>query len=180
VLVLEPQIFSDERGRFLETHRIRDVMEEAGHPIEFVQSNLSYSLPGVLRGLHFQTKNPQGKLMRCISGRIQQVCVDLREGSPYFAKHVATLLDDITCKAVWCPPGFANGFLVPANGPGAAVYYECSSVYVDEWSGAVKWDDSDIGIKWMTMGRNPILSNKDRRAPSLRSVEPIRLGGSDV
>lgn len=174
-MVLEPQIFQDERGRFLETHRIKDLAEETGQSLEFVQSNLSYSLPGVLRGLHFQRNRPQGKLMRCVSGKIQHVGVDLREGSPYFGKHVSMLLDDMTCRSVWLPPGFAAGFLVPSGGPGATVYYECSSLYVEEWNGAVNWNDSDIGVKWLTQGRNPILSRKDRAAPTLRDIEPIKI-----
>lgn len=174
VLILKPSIFTDERGRFLEVHRIKDVIEEHGSKIQFVQSNLSFSGPNVLRGIHFQTRDPQGKLMRCVHGTIQHIGVDLREGSLTYGKHVSTILDDIHCHAVWLPPGFGAGFLVIGSG-GATVYYECSSYYVEEFNGAVNWQDPDIGIRWATRGRNPILSNKDRKAMLLKDTKPIRI-----
>lgn len=172
VLILKPDIYRDERGRFMETHRLKDVMEEHGQNFEFVQGNLSFSLPFVLRGIHFQTRDPQGKLMHCVSGRIQHIGVDLRAGSPTYGKHVSHLLDDIDCCAVWLPPGFGAGFFV-LGGAGAAVHYYCSSYYIEEYNGAVNWEDPDIGVRWMTMGRKPILSNKDRCAPFLKDIKPI-------
>lgn len=174
VLILEPEVIHDERGRFLEEYRVRDLVEALGAPVSFVQSNTSYLIPGALQGIHFQTRNPQGKLVRCISGRIQQVSVDLREGSPYFGKHIAILLDDMSCRSVYCPVGFGSAFLAPSGGHGSTVIYHCTSYHLPEYDKSLRWNDPDLDIKWLTQGRNPILSRKDRAGLSFREISPIQ------
>ena len=175
VLLLTPKIFSDHRGRFMETFRNKDLTEVTGTRLNFIQGNVSYSMPWTIRGLHYQDPHPQGKLIRVIHGKIQDVAVDLRAGSATYGKYVSHILDDMKCEALWVPPGFAHGFMTFDNG--ASVYYECSGgYYADEWAHDLRWDDSDIGVVWaLPPGRNPLISNKDRAAPPLSSVTPITL-----
>lgn len=170
VLLLTPKVFRDERGYFLETHRtglIGDYLsKETNTPINFVQGNVSSSIPNTLRGLHYQLSKPQGKLVRCLKGRILDVAVDIRKGSPTFGKHVIAHLDEQNAHAIYVPPGFAHGFL--AGPQGALVHYECTTEYVDAWNRAIRWNDQDINIPWgLGQGRVPVLSQKDRGAASL-------------
>lgn len=171
--IIMPSIFADDRGRFIETYRISELFG-AESDVRFVQGNVSTSLSWVLRGLHYQIKDPQGKLVRCIQGRIYDVAVDMREGSPTLGKWVGHMLDDIEGCAMWVPPGFAHGFLSLASP--VIVQYECSSYYVDEFARSMKWDDPDLGITWpLGQGRNPLVSSKDRAAPGFAQAEKVRL-----
>lgn len=175
VILITPDVYADNRGRFMETFRTRDLMNalpQTGAPIEFVQGNVSMSLPWTMRGLHYQKPDPQGKLVHCTAGSIFDVAVDLRRSSPRFGKWAGVMLDATTHQAVWVPPGFAHGFLTHAHG--ATVCYECSSYYEDKAAGAIRWDDPDLCIQWpMKIGETPIMSNKDRAAPLFRDIEPF-------
>lgn len=173
VVTVTPSVYTDERGRFFETYRINELFGADGD-VQFVQGNSSWSSAWVLRGLHYQTRDPQGKFVRCLQGKVFDVAVDMREGSPTLGKWVGTILDDIDCVGIWVPPGFAHGFL-SIDRP-ALVYYECSSYYVEEFARSVKYDDPDIGITWPTgIGRTPVLSGKDRAAQSFAQAEKVRL-----
>ena len=174
VVIIHSDIFTDHRGRFLESYRVSDLAELGILDSGFVQGNVSYSIAWTLRGMHYQTVRPQGKLMRAIEGVVQQVSIDMREGSPTFGKWTSHLLNSSVGNAVWCPPGFANGFLTLGNP--AVVYYECSTYYVEEYNQSLNWHDPDVGIVWaLPPGRTPVLSNKDRGASSLKEVEPVKI-----
>lgn len=178
VKLLTPKVFHDHRGYFLETHRTRRESAD-GEPAwllheEFVQGNLSSSMPWTMRGLHYQLQQPQGKLVRCVLGRIWDVAVDIRVGSPTFGKYLGVFLDDTEHKALYVPPGFAHGFL--ALGQPVRVQYECTTFYHDPWARAVNWKDPALGIGWpIERGREPIISNKDRAAPMLADIPTAEL-----
>lgn len=161
----------------METFRVSDLFESAGvkETPAIVQGNHSNSVPWTLRGLHYQYPNPQGKLVHVTRGKIVDVAVDLRAGSPTYGKHVVVPLDNITGKAVWVPPGFAHGFL--ALDSGADVQYECTHAYYsDEFAKDLKWDDPDLAISWpIKMGQMPVISQKDRKATSFHDTKPIEL-----
>ncbi len=161
VVVYESQVFSDLRGEFLEAWR-----DEFDPALRFVQDNVSVSGAGVLRGLHYQWPEPQGKLVRCLSGRIFDVAVDVRAGSPWFGKWTGVELDLAGGKALFVPEGFAHGFCV-LEGP-ATVTYKCTAGYRKEFDAGVAWDDPEIGIAWPV--GEPILSDKDANLPCLRAV----------
>lgn len=157
VLVLEPNVYRDERGFFLETFSTRD-LEGTGIPQSFPQDNHSRSARDVIRGLHYQLAQPQGKLVHAARGRIYDVAVDIRVGSPHFAKWFGVELNDETLCSLWIPPGFAHGFCVLSES--ADVIYKCSSLYVADDDHGVAWNDPQIGIDWPAA--NPIISAKDR------------------
>ncbi|HVS88020.1 MAG TPA: dTDP-4-dehydrorhamnose 3,5-epimerase [Candidatus Acidoferrum sp.] len=162
VVVLVPQVFQDERGYFMETHRA-DHFRELGLPQSFVQDNHSYSRKGVLRGLHFQWDPPMGKLMRVIRGAAFLVAVDIRLGSPTLGRGVGTEASAENKKQVWAPAGFARGFCALTDD--VEVQYKCTGAYNAKGESAIRWDDPDIGIQWPL--REVIISEKDRTAQTL-------------
>lgn len=162
VLVLEPKVFRDDRGFFTETYSTR-ALAGKGIPLLFVQDNHSRSSRDVLRGLHYQLERPQGKLVHVARGRIFDVAVDIRIGSPTFARWFGIELNDENLLSLWVPPGFAHGFCVLSEV--ADVIYKCSSLYEASDDRGVKWDDPRIGIDWPV--KNPIVSEKDSRYDGL-------------
>ena len=166
VVVIEPQVFGDDRGYFMETYNQRD-MEENGLHMVFVQDNQSCSHRGVLRGLHFQKRHQQAKLVRAISGEIFDVAVDLRRGSATYGRWVGVVLSAENRRQLYIPRGFAHGFQVLSEQ--AVFAYKCGDVYHPEDEGGLRYDDADIGIVWP--GRDtPILSEKDQNWPALRAL----------
>ena len=164
--VIEPTVFRDERGYFVETYNEND-MKEAGLDLRFVQDNQSMSRKGVLRGLHFQKQYPQGKLVRVLQGRVFDVAVDLRANSPTFGKWFGVELSDENMKQFYIPEGFAHGFYVMSD---VAVFaYKCTDFYHPGDEGGMKWDDPEIGIEWPLDGE-PLLSDKDRKWLGIRDT----------
>ena len=168
VLLLEPQVFEDPRGFFLETYNLRTFREATGVQAEFVQDNESFSVRNVLRGLHYQVRQPQGKLINVTAGEIFDVAVDLRRASPTFGKWTATNLSGGTHRMVWIPPGFAHGFLVLSEH--ALVHYKASDYYAPQHERTLLWNDPALGIAWPLEGE-PIVSDKDRRGALLQSAD---------
>jgi dTDP-4-dehydrorhamnose 3,5-epimerase len=159
VLLLDPDVFIDERGFFMETwHRRR--FAESGIDCEFVQDNHSRSVQGALRGLHYQIRQPQGKLVRVTIGEIFDVAVDIRTSSPTFGQWVGTYLSADNKRLLWVPPGFGHGFYVTA-GP-AEVLYKCSDYYARAHERCIQWNDPQLSIAWPLRGP-PLLSDRDRR-----------------
>lgn len=163
LVVLQPSIFHDTRGQFLESFNARD-FAALGLPTDFVQDNLSVSQRHVLRGLHFQWDKPMGKLLQVCFGHIQLVELDIRPDSPTCGKYWTTELDDRLRRLVWIPPGFANGFLVLSDC--AIVHYKCTSFYNPAGEGVIRWDDPALGIAWR-LEREPVTSEKDARGQLL-------------
>ena len=162
-VMIEPQVFGDHRGFFLETFQARRYAELAGIDLPFVQDNHSRSRRGVLRGLHFQMNKPQGKLVRVASGEVFDVAVDLRDNSPTFGGWFGAVLSDENKRQLWVPPGFAHGFVVMSET--ADFEYKCTDYYDSSDEGAIRWNDEEIGIEWPDVG--PVqLSQKDSEAPS--------------
>lgn len=162
VLIVEPKVFGDERGFFTETFNTR-ALEASGIPEKFVQDNHSRSSKGVLRGLHYQFQSPQGKLVHVARGRIFDVAVDIRAGSPQFGKWFGTELNDENLFSMWIPPGFAHGFCVLSDV--ADVIYKCTTLYDGAADRGVKWNDASIGIEWPV--KDPIISSKDSQHAGL-------------
>lgn len=168
VLIIESDVFGDSRGYFFENYSQKK-FNELVRPIEFVQDNESKSKYGVLRGLHFQKgKYAQSKLVRVVKGRVLDVAVDIRKGSPTFGKHVAVELSEENHRQVFIPRGFAHGFL--ALSEEAIFQYKCDNFYTPQAEGAIAWNDPDIGIDWQLPVINIILSEKDTRHPKLKDV----------
>ncbi len=169
VLLLEPVVHGDRRGFFLETwHEPRYVA--AGIPGPFVQDNHSRSVGHTLRGLHYQVRQPQGKLVRAAAGAIFDVAVDLRRSSPTFGRWVGAVLSDENHHQLWIPPGFAHGFYVLSAQ--ADVMYKCTVPYAAQLDRALRWDDAALGIAWPLAGAGPpLLSAKDAAAPGLQDIE---------
>lgn len=166
VYIIEPSVFGDDRGYFMETYNYQE-FKEAGLDMVFVQDNESKSKKGVLRGLHFQTRNSQGKLVRVIEGEVFDVAVDLREGSKTFGKWTGVVLNTENKRQFYIPEGFAHGFLVLSDE--AKFVYKCTNFYDPSSEGGVIWNDPDIGIDWPLQGGMEILlSEKDRKQPSLK------------
>jgi len=165
VLVVEPTVHRDERGFFLETYH-REKYRQAGIELDFVQDNHSRSAKGTLRGLHAQRRNPQGKLVRAVEGEIWDVAVDIRPASPTFRRWVGAVLSAENFRQLWVPPGFAHGFCVLS--PLAQVEYKCTALYEREDEIAIVWDDPELAIAWPV--EQPLLSDKDRRAPRLADL----------
>ena len=166
--VIEPTVFGDKRGYFMETYNQND-MAEAGLHMTFVQDTQSMSVRGVLRGLHFQKQYPQGKLVRVIRGEVFDVAVDLREGSATYGKWHGELLSAENKKQFYIPEGFAHGFYVRSEA--AEFCYKCTDVYHPGDEGGIRWDDPDIGIDWPLLPEQPIiLSEKDQNWPCLSEL----------
>jgi dTDP-4-dehydrorhamnose 3,5-epimerase len=165
VLVVEPKVFGDERGFFMESWNGRRY-EEAGLPGRFVQDNLSYSAHGVLRGLHFQNPQPQGKLVSVLRGEVFDVAVDIRVGSPTFGRWTGATLSAENKRQFYVPEDFAHGFVVTSEV--ALFFYKCTDYYAPSSEKVVLWNDPDIGIEWPI--DTPTLSERDRAAPPLREI----------
>lgn len=163
VFLIEPKKFGDKRGFFLETFR-SNIFKEAGIPTQFVQDNHSRSSKGVLRGLHYQLIQPQGKLVRVACGSVYDVAVDVRQGSPTFGQWFAAELNEDNMKMIYVPPGFAHGFVVLSDT--ADFIYKCTDFYHPESEQGIAWDDPDIGIEWPI--KDVVLSDKDRNNPKLK------------
>lgn len=166
VLVVEPRVFGDARGFFLERYHA-ERYAEAGISAAFVQDNHSRSSRGTLRGLHFQRRHPQGKLVEAVRGRIWDVAVDLRPGSPTFGQWEGVTLTEDSHRQLWVPPGFAHGFCVLSDE--ADVLYKCTDVYRPDDESGVRWDDPDLGIEW-PLDETPLLSAKDHALPLLADL----------
>ena len=164
VLVIETDVFGDERGYFMETHHQKRY-SQYGIDRNFVQDNLSFSSKNILRGLHFQQKYPQAKLITAIQGEIFDIAVDVRPTSKTFGKWVGVTLSDKNHKQFFIPEGFAHGFCVLSDM--AYVYYKCSDLYHPEDEAGIYWDDPEIGIDWPV--KNPVISSKDQKNPSFKS-----------
>ena len=168
VYIIEPKVFGDNRGYFMETYN-KEHFAEAGLTMNFVQDNESSSSKGVLRGLHFQTKHTQGKLVRVTEGEVFDVAVDLRKGSPTYGQWEGVVLSAENKKQFYIPEGFAHGFLVLSDH--AIFNYKCTDFYCPEGEGGVLWNDPDIGIEWPLDGiDNIILSEKDKVHPGLKDL----------
>ncbi len=165
-LIIEPEIFEDQRGFFYETYHLDKYKNIANIDYKFVQDNLSSSKKNVLRGLHFQKKKPQGKIVRVIKGEVFDVAVDLRVDSDTFGKWESHLLSEINKKQYWIPPGFAHGFLVISEE--ALVEYKCTDFYDPDDEGSIIWNDPSLNIDW-PLG-NPIVSIKDSEALSFDEI----------
>jgi dTDP-4-dehydrorhamnose 3,5-epimerase len=170
VLIVEPRIFQDRRGFFMETYQ-RARYEKFGISCSFVQDNFSCSLKHTLRGLHFQIDHPQAKLVQAITGEIFDVAVDLRKGSPTFGRWTGALLSEENRRQLFIPEGFAHGFCVLSDT--ARFLYKCSDFYAPEDEGGISWSDPDIGIEWPLS--DPIISDKDAGLPFLADMHPHRL-----
>lgn len=169
VIRIEPAVHSDDRGFFMETWQARR-FREAGIDAEFVQDNFSQSSKGTLRGLHYQIKHPQGKLVRVVAGEVFDVAVDLRKSSANFGQWVGEILSAEDKHLLWVPPEFAHGFLVLSDT--ATFEYKCTDYYAPDHERSVRWDDPDIGIEWpLPAGAEPVLSAKDANAPFLKGAD---------
>jgi dTDP-4-dehydrorhamnose 3,5-epimerase len=162
-VIIEPRVFGDERGFFLETFQAVRYEQEAGIDLTFVQDNHSRSARGVLRGLHFQKTKPQGKLVRVVRGEVYDVAVDIRKGSATFGQWEGVILSEDNKKQFWVPPGFAHGFVVLSAT--ADFEYKCTDYYDPSDEGSILWSDPDLDIPWPIA--NPVLSAKDESAKRL-------------
>jgi dTDP-4-dehydrorhamnose 3,5-epimerase len=167
--VVVPRVFKDSRGFFMETYS-KPVYTDAGIREEFVQDNVSFSGKGVVRGLHFQNPNAQGKLVHVLQGKVFDVAVDIRKDSPDFGRWHGEYLSSENCRQLWIPAGFAHGFCVVSDS--ALLAYKCTDLYTPENEGAIRWDDPDIGIEWPA--KDPVISEKDAAAPFLSDIPPER------
>lgn len=163
VQLFQPAVFADERGHFFESFRSAWLPD-----VQFVQDNQSRSSQWTLRGLHYQRRQPQGKLVRALEGAVFDVAVDLRRASPHFGKWLARTLTGENKEILWVPPGFAHGFL--ALSASAVLAYKCTAYHAPEDECALRWDDPALGIDWPLAGQEPLLSAKDRAAPLLRDA----------
>lgn len=169
LLILEPQVFGDERGFFMETWQ-RERYREIGIDGEFVQDNHSRSRQGILRGLHYQIQNPQGKLVRVTEGEVFDVAVDLRRSSRTFGQWHGVVLSGSNHRQFWVPAGFAHGFYVLSES--ADFLYKCTDYYSPDYERSLRWDDPDVGVEWpLVEGQEPLLSDKDRAGLSLADAE---------
>lgn len=162
---IQPKVFGDARGYFFESYSEKDFFE-AGLTMKFVQDNQSFSAKGVLRGLHFQTMHPQGKLVRAMEGKVYDVAVDLRKGSETFGRYFGVLLDSEKQNQFYIPEGFAHGFFVLSDS--AVFAYKCTDFYHPEDEGGLMWNDATVGIDWKKVAGDiePVLSEKDTKHPS--------------
>ena len=168
MLVFEPRVFRDDRGFFFESWNARNFNRAVGSDIQFVQDNHSHSARNVLRGLHYQIKQPQGKLVRAVRGRIFDVAVDIRTSSPSYGRWTGVELSDENCRQLWVPAGFAHGFLVLSES--ADVLYKATDYYAPEHERCLAWNDPDVGIAWPLQAA-PVLSPKDAAGLPLREAE---------
>ncbi|OOE39319.1 dTDP-4-dehydrorhamnose 3,5-epimerase [Salinivibrio kushneri] len=168
VKIIEPSVFGDERGFFMETwHQQRFDEQVAGKPTSFVQDNHSKSAQGILRGLHYQTQNTQGKLVRVVSGEVFDVAVDLRQGSPTFGQWEGIYLSAENKRQLWVPEGFAHGFYVTSEE--AEFVYKCTDFYNPTGEVTLQWDDPELGIQW-PIATKPQLSHKDKNGSTLSEL----------
>jgi len=167
VLLLEPRVYTDDRGFFFESWNAR-VFAGAGIDVAFVQDNHSRSSKGVLRGLHYQLNEPQGKLVRVVSGAVFDVAVDLRQSSPHFGQWVGYELSAENQRMMWIPPGFGHGFLVLSDS--ADFLYKTTAYYASQWDRGIRWDDPQIGVQW-PLEATPTLSIKDQALPFIKDAE---------
>ncbi|GGA78447.1 dTDP-4-dehydrorhamnose 3,5-epimerase [Neiella marina] len=173
VLLLEPTVFGDERGFFMETFRADEFAKQTGARA-FIQDNHSRSSRGILRGLHYQTQQTQGKLVRVVQGEVFDVAVDMRQNSPTFGKWVGYLLSAENKRQLWVPEGFAHGFYVTSET--AEFVYKCTDYYAPEYDVSVKWDDPEIGIEWPLFEEQaPQLSEKDLNGKSFQEAPKFLL-----
>ena len=170
LLVVEPDVFADKRGFFLETWNVTRY-EQAGIPGPFVQDNASFSVKGILRGLHFQHPQSQGKLVQVLSGEVVDVAVDIRVGSPTFGQWVSEVLSGTNHRQMYVPPGFAHGYCVTSET--ALFAYKCDDFYNPATEGGIIWNDPDLGIDWPVS--EPIVSPKDAVHPRLEDIPRDRL-----
>jgi dTDP-4-dehydrorhamnose 3,5-epimerase len=168
VLIIEPRVFGDERGFFFESFNERLWREATGLDVKFVQDNHSKSAGGVLRGLHYQIRFPQGKLVRVISGEVFDVAVDIRKSSPTFGKVEAVYLSAENRRQLWIPAGFAHGFLVVSES--AEFLYKTTDYYAPEYDRCIIWNDPDLKIEWPLKGE-PVLSAKDAKGVFFKDAE---------
>lgn len=169
VILIEPQVFGDARGFFMETFQARK-FAEAGIAFAFVQDNHSRSMQGTLRGLHYQIRQAQGKLVRVIHGEVYDIAVDLRRSSPSFGQWIATTLSSENKYQLWMPPGFGHGFYVRSEW--AEVVYKTTDFYAPEWERTLLWNDPALGIPWpVPDGQTPILSSKDAQGKPLSQAD---------
>lgn len=170
VLLLEPEVFGDDRGFFTESWNRRSFQDATGLDVEFVQDNHSRSVRNVLRGIHYQlAPHAQGKLVRVIAGAVWDVAVDLRRSSATFGESVGVELTAHNHKQLWIPAGFGHGFLVQSDV--ADVLYKTTDYYAPDLDRAIRWDDADLAIAWPLDGATPIISAKDAAAPALADAE---------
>ncbi len=168
VLIIEPKVFGDERGFFFESYNRRQFAELTGRDVDFVQDNHSRSVKNVLRGLHYQIRQPQGKLVRVVQGAVFDVVVDIRRSSPTFGQHVTEELSAENKRTLWVPEGFAHGFLVVSDT--AEFLYKTTDYWAPEFERSIAWNDPAIGIEWPIQGE-PTLSAKDQQAGLLINSE---------
>jgi dTDP-4-dehydrorhamnose 3,5-epimerase len=165
LLILEPKVFGDSRGFFMETWNLRRY-REAGIPLDFVQDNISFSRRGALRGLHFQNPGAQGKLLHVLQGEVFDVAVDIRQSSPTFGKWHGLVLSAENKRQFYIPPGFAHGFAVLSET--ALFQYKCTDFYSPSSEVTLRWNDPEVGIQWPV--NSPLLSEKDRKGLGLREL----------
>ncbi len=169
VILMEPVVLGDERGFFMETFREDEFKAEVS-PLSFVQDNFSKSGRGILRGLHYQIKHAQGKLVRVTRGSVFDVAVDLRKSSPFFGKWTSVILSSKNKQQLWIPPGFAHGFYVLSDE--AEFIYKCTDYWAPEYERSIKWDDPVLAIEWpIIQGKEPLLSSKDENGLPFNSAE---------
>jgi len=168
VLILEPKLFGDARGFFLESYNQRSFQEATGLNVPFVQDNHSRSRKGVLRGLHYQVQQPQGKLVRVVRGAVFDVAVDIRVGSPTFGRWVGVELSEDNHRQLWIPPGLAHGFVVLSEV--ADFLYKTTDYYAPAHERCLMWNDPEVGIAWPDLGEPPLLSAKDQQGHALRDL----------
>jgi dTDP-4-dehydrorhamnose 3,5-epimerase len=170
VLIIEPRVFGDSRGFFFESFNQKNFNQGTGLGVNFVQDNHSRSTKGVLRGLHYQIRQPQGKLVRVVRGAVFDVAVDIRRSSPTFGRWVGVELTEDNYRQVWVPPGFAHGFYVLSES--ADFLYKTTEYYIPDLERSVVWNDPQIAISWpVEVGTQPIISAKDAIAPALADAE---------
>jgi len=169
VLVLEPKIFGDDRGFFLESWNQQTLNDQAGIDEVFVQDNHSKSSQGVLRGLHYQLEQPQGKLVRVATGRVLDVVLDIRKSSPTFGQHFSIELNDQNHLQLWVPPGMAHGFVVLSET--ADFMYKTTDYYAPQYEHTILWNDIDLNIDWHLSDITPSLSDKDKNGVSFKNAE---------
>lgn len=172
ILLIEPRVFQDERGFFMESYQ-KQKFKEAGIDVDFVQDNHSKSSRGTLRGLHYQIRQTQGKLVRVVAGEVFDVAVDIRRYSPTFGQWVGDYLSAENKRMLWVPPGFAHGFYVTSME--AEVLYKTSDYYAPAWERSLIWNDPAIGIAWPIRDESPILSAKDEKGKLLSEAELFEL-----
>ena len=169
VLIIEPKVFGDARGFFYESFNGKAFDDAVGRHVEFVQDNHSRSTKGVLRGLHYQIQQPQGKLVRVARGAVFDVAVDIRKSSPTFGQWVGVELTEDNHKQLWVPPGFAHGFVVLSET--ADFLYKTTDYYAPAYERCIVWNDPEIGVAWPDVGMAPKLSGKDAAGVALRGAE---------